>query len=445
MWLEMSNTEAGTSPTQGVVAAGGGGVPEPVAPVVSRASLALAGLILSSGFHYGAAVVAGVISLRWIRPEAMGVWQIVAVAASYVGVIRFGVINGMNRELPFLLGRGDEAEAVLVAETALWHARLCVVLAASAAVVVELFGPKSSAWRWSVLGLGITTALGFYSDYALATCRGSRDFWRVGQAHLVQGAMAFVQPVLAFLWSLPGYAIYSGLNSTVLVSVVHRWRPLRVRPKLNFGTLVMLLRTGLPLWFGNYLLVLTVGLDRWVLLRFADIKAVGMYAPAALVMSGMAAVSGALGTYLYPTLSTMLGRGMTRKRLWAPTLKTALLGLAVSVPIVAAAWFAVPALVTLVPLYAGSVGAVRLAAFAGMFATLSAVTTLFAATKSFRIYYGYLFVVVSSRVALTIAGASYSSNVVEGVAAGVLASYALSGIYALGAAYAICRSGAVVT
>ena len=62
---------------------------------------------LSVAALHASSLLANALAFRWIDPASMGVWHTLLLAASYLGVVRLGVVNGMGRELPFALGSGD--------------------------------------------------------------------------------------------------------------------------------------------------------------------------------------------------------------------------------------------------------------------------------------------------------------------------------------------------
>ena len=57
-------------------------------------------------------LVTGFLAFRKIDPYLMGIWTAFSVLETYATFMRLGVINGMNRELPFALGEGDREKAI---------------------------------------------------------------------------------------------------------------------------------------------------------------------------------------------------------------------------------------------------------------------------------------------------------------------------------------------
>src|SRR5215468_4368144 len=92
-----------------------------VSPLVSAASEGLrrharrqrvaAAFTLAVGAVNVASLLGSALAFRWIDPASMGVWHTLLLLSSYLAIARLGVINGMGRDLPFAMGRGDVEEA----------------------------------------------------------------------------------------------------------------------------------------------------------------------------------------------------------------------------------------------------------------------------------------------------------------------------------------------
>ncbi|MBM4355455.1 MAG: hypothetical protein FJ109_16985, partial [Deltaproteobacteria bacterium] len=54
-----------------------------------------------------ASLASGFLVYRWLPPYYMGIWQTMVLVQTYCSFLTLGVANGMNRELPYVLGRGE--------------------------------------------------------------------------------------------------------------------------------------------------------------------------------------------------------------------------------------------------------------------------------------------------------------------------------------------------
>ena len=64
----------------------------------------------------------GLVVLKWITPEEMGIWNGVTIASPYISFLQLGLFVALNRELPFLIGKGDKEKAIRHVRTAATYA-----------------------------------------------------------------------------------------------------------------------------------------------------------------------------------------------------------------------------------------------------------------------------------------------------------------------------------
>ena len=67
-------------------------------------------------------LLTGLLAYRYITPEYLGIWATFTTFTTIAPILRLGIPNGMNRELPYYLGRGETEKAYLFASTTLYYA-----------------------------------------------------------------------------------------------------------------------------------------------------------------------------------------------------------------------------------------------------------------------------------------------------------------------------------
>ena len=68
-------------------------------------------MLLSTLFTAGVTFVTDIISRNILGPQQYGLWLTISTVLVYGTIIQFGVLNGMNREIPRLLGKNQAEEA----------------------------------------------------------------------------------------------------------------------------------------------------------------------------------------------------------------------------------------------------------------------------------------------------------------------------------------------
>lgn len=112
---------------------------------------------------------------------------------------------------------------------------------------------------------------------------------------------------------------------------------------------------------------------------------VGYYAPALAVLTAMAALPGAVSTYIYPRMSYALGQGKNDRTLRRMALGAGAASVAVTVPLAVAGWIVAPELIArFFPQYVASIPAVRWSLLAGLAWSFSPASQLLASSKAWR-------------------------------------------------------------
>ena len=352
---------------------------------------------LSVAALHATSFLGNALAFRWIDPASMGVWHTLLLAASYLGVARLGVVNGLGRELPFALGSGDVSRGRRIAATALACNTASSVLV-GAAFLVPLAWTSGRAWRLGLPAMAVVSATNLYLAYLQATFRSDSDFARLARVHRLQAGLTLLMPVAVYALGFRGLCLHAVAQSLVVTGYAHAVRPLRVLPRFEAGVARQLLVTGLPLFTASYLQVLAAGFDRVILLHRGGVETVGYYAPAVAVLAALAVVPGAIATYVYPRMSYALGQGRDPATLGRMALTGAAASVAVALPLAACGWFAAPPLIErFFPQYAASVPAVRWSLVAGVLWGLAPTATLLSSLKAWGSLSLYIGVLLAAR------------------------------------------------
>ena len=111
----------------------------------------------------GAQLVAGFLVIKWITPDELGLWQSVRLAQVYAFILLAGINNGLGRELPFYLGKGEDAFAHRLASTALFCVTIANGIVLSAGIVCAfIFASHGSEVVCAILAVTLVIAFGFY-------------------------------------------------------------------------------------------------------------------------------------------------------------------------------------------------------------------------------------------------------------------------------------------
>ncbi|MCB1048808.1 MAG: oligosaccharide flippase family protein, partial [Calditrichaeota bacterium] len=310
----------------------------------------------------------GIIIIRWMAPEELGLWQSVLIIQTWALIFQTGVITGLSRELPFQLGLGQKDYVNELAASALSVALFGLVLLVTAGLIVPWFF-DGSRFRLSLMVVFMTSGLTIYQNYLGTTYRANRAFEHLSRIQFADSALALSSLPLVYFWG------YSGLVVRVLGMVIintilrHLMRPIRVRPAFKVKHLASLFRIGAPMFGFGYMLQTVDTFPRLLLLAGENgVLMVGMFAPAAAVLGLMQVLPRSLGSYVFPQMTFKLGSTQSAGALWPMSWKSSVYYLLAALPLVGIGVLLFPWMLrTYFPAYAGSAVAVQWALVAGAF------------------------------------------------------------------------------
>lgn len=301
---------------------------------------------------------------RALGPEDWGVWVLLNTALAYSYLADLGVVNAMNREIPFERGRNDPARLVEIERTA----QSVALVSAGALGLAAGCGALLTAGPMRRTLLEFAFLVAAYKLFTFSQCHwmAHRDFRRLSRSNL---ALSLLTPScalpLAAAAGLHGF-LYSqilifaagalALGGPVAKGFRWRCRGLEVR---------RLSRMGLPIAAVGVAASVSASVDRWVVGATLGAGAVGLYSLAALTWSAVNLVPQALAAQFYPRLSETWGRTLDPRALEPLVRMQNRLGFGLTLPVVMAIEILLPPLVrAFLPAYAGGIHAMRIAAAA---------------------------------------------------------------------------------
>jgi len=264
-------------------------------------------------------MVGGVLIGRLVAPATLGLFTGIGLVLGYAPALQLGVLNGLNRELPFFVGKGDLQRVKELASAAQAWA-----LVVGGAVCLALIGV--AGWQlahnemWKAAGWftnGILALFLFYSTYYLQmTYRSAHDFARLAFANVVETSVGLVLLVLVAFLSFYGLCIRLVLVSATSALILYRWRPVRVGPKWNIRDLKHLLIIGAPIfgvgqvysWWGGVI-------NSTLVLKFAGTKGMGLYAMVLIATASLDLIPQAVSQVVYPRMAEQYGRSSSVREL----------------------------------------------------------------------------------------------------------------------------------
>lgn len=289
----------------------------------------------------------------------MGIWTSMTVFEVYANFLRLGIINGMNREIPLNLGRGNHELVNRYAETTLGYTLVNIVsLLLIAPVIFTNF--TFDIYHIATISVSIVrVCLTFYTTYLLGTFRSENHFKKLTY---IQYFLLAVQIVLSFLSFIGfyGFLLFQLLYVVVNAVLLHIYRPIKVRPTFHKPELIHLFKVGFPIFLASYVMSLVDTLPRLYIIYFGTSYQLGLYAPILILISAAQMLPNSILSYMYPKLLFEYGKNNNPKKIMKMLLEMYIFSLAFLVIIALTVLPLIDYVIKLVPKYVQSVEYIKL-------------------------------------------------------------------------------------
>jgi len=267
------------------------------------------GLFTASTVVYQAArFLFSVAAARSLVPEDFSAWALVIALLVYSPSVLLGITNGMSRELPILMGRGN-GEAADRTVAAAWTATIAAVTIILAGSVGVASGPgaASSSLLFGILASGTIV---FGTQQFILRSRLRFDAASAQQATF--GGLALVAAALLATNGDANFAtaavLYGApMMAAVLLGVV--LAPPPTAPRLDLMEMRRLAGIGFPIMLAGLVFSLFVTLDRWMAITLFGPGRAAPYALASLVAAAMLVIPTVVSQQTYPRMAIARGRG----------------------------------------------------------------------------------------------------------------------------------------
>lgn len=332
-------------------------------------------------------LITSVLVARWTNPYDMGLWNIALLVTVYAPTLQLGVLNGLNRELPYYIGTGDKEKSLNMARVSYaW----CLILTVISVVVAISF----VLWFWyqgqskncyTSMAIGILVVCSWLSMYLTTTYRTFSEFGRLAKNTTLVALVGVALTLFVWMFSYIGLLIRASLLAILGVVAFYYKRPLAVKPHWDKTILIHLARIGLPIWFLGQLGTLFMTLDRLVLAGSPQI--LGYFTIAMQVGAFAGLIPIAFTMVLYPQMAHKYGETHSAMEIWCIAKKGAIAASALGAVAGFLGWILIPSFVNiLLPKYIPGITAAQWAAFIGLSTGLSVFNNVYNVIRRQDVY-----------------------------------------------------------
>jgi O-antigen/teichoic acid export membrane protein len=391
-----------------------------------------------------AQMASGIVIVHYVAPKEMGIWSSVSLALVYSLFVLVGIQNGLSRELPYYLGANNEEMARSLASTTLFYTSIGCILSlvgGTCAVAVLLWERRDSKLIYAVAAMTLMVTFQFYQYYLFLTFRSKNSFLKLAWVQTWQAfIMLFTLPLL-FLFHYEGMLLRAVLVAGLALYLMHRVRPIVVRPAWSTASFWLLIKTGLPIFATDYVRTVCGTVDKLVLLKYVGVEQVGLYALAVTAAAAFQVLPQSIAHYVYPRMSHHYGRTNNPRVLWGIAYKVTLVVVVAMIPVALVGYLVLPwAVKALFPKYVAGTHAAQIMLFASVAGGATISSNALSSLKAWSHLIGFQFSYAGLTAVAPFIGIYMFKSQLNGVAYSVLIANMISVILALGFTYAATHS-----
>jgi O-antigen/teichoic acid export membrane protein len=336
-------------------------------------------------------MLAGLISARLLGPINFGLFNSISLIQGYASFAQVGVLNGLNRELPFYFGKGKIDRARQLCSTAKYWAMLLGFIFFVALSVIGVYHlilqEYSAGFTW--ITVGITIFLFFNGEmYLKITYRTNSDFNKLSKFNIIKSVINFASIVFIVVLGYFGFLIRAVIVPLVDFFMMYKNRPVDVKSKWSTPHFKHLLKIGIPIYLVGYLDTLWATLNATLIVYFLGSEQLGLYAVANLAFGTLSVVPNSLNQILYPKLAREYGEGSPVSTMLITSVKSGALVFFVLLPLAIIAWFVLPYMIDFfLPKFAAGVDAAKYILLMPLVMSLAVVDNIYIVIRK-QNYYG---------------------------------------------------------
>lgn len=291
--------------------------------------------------------------LKKIDPVLMGTWGAVQIFQNYIAFTNLGIVNGMNRELPLSQGEGNTKRAEEIGSTVYGYAMVQSLFYLLVCIILIIYFRKDYYYDFSIATICIMMVTGSFTQYLDGTFRSSSDFANLSKINWISTTIRLISSPIIIL-GFEFYLVYVILPDIIKLIMMLKWRPIKVKPKLQISILKQLIKTGLPLYILSYTSGLIDTIPRVFVLWKAGDYGLGLMAPVFMFTGIFQQFAGQISNYFNPRLTFQYGKEKDITKIYNKVKKIVIIVIFIVLLLLIPSYFLIYRYLALFPKYAES-------------------------------------------------------------------------------------------
>lgn len=316
--------------------------------------------------------------MRWLQPREIGLYSSITILQAYTPFFQLGIQNGLNVDLPILLGQNNKSRAMELVANA-------KAIAVSIMLFFFIAGTISTLYLY-YMGIDIAHVLGILTIsviaisetmriHLIATFRSANAFDKLTKLFSFDIVLSLVLIYFIYKYHYYGLLIFNGLSSVASSILMYNSAPYKkVKLQFNKEPIVSLTKKGLIIMIFNQLRLASKTIPKWIILSLGSVTKLGLFSPANAIGGLMTMLPHQIAQFFVPQMGYKYGQTGNAKVLWPHVMKVLIYFPLISVPVSICVWLMSPwLLLNFFPNYIGALRPMRIMAVGFIFS--SSVTT----------------------------------------------------------------------
>ncbi len=256
-----------------------------------------------------AQTVSGLLVSRIVLPEDMGLLTTASIASTFIPFVLLGTNNGLNRQLPFLIGQGKNDEVNELRNTAFTFSLLVSGLILVFIAAIGIYYQLSDKIQLAFAFYSVAISGAFYPIVSMIeiSFRTSRDFIKLSKIKLIGSLFAILTVPIVYFLGYYGLLIRLVIIALFSASLLYLFKTNPLSIRFNKGHFFVLVKVGLPIFFWSSIYSVFVGLDKIFIAKYFTEREMGLFTPAIQFTAGLSVLPNSIFQIIYPRLCQRYG------------------------------------------------------------------------------------------------------------------------------------------
>lgn len=253
-----------------------------------------------------------VIVARFLGPRLYGIWNALSIILEYNRYSSLGVLNAMNREVPFFRGKGDHAKVGQIRRTGFSMACIPSFVVGLVLVLISIFMQDRAEIEW-IMALRaiafIVFARQLYEFFTLLL-RSDNRFLDLSKIQILFSVADLILIcVLVIRYGFYGFLWAMALSYAWIIAYIflRERRTYNLKFCFNKKILVSLMKLGILMTVIGVIINLRTTIDRLMIIKFLGVTHLGYFGISYVLFQFIFLIPSALSQIMYPRLVEKYG------------------------------------------------------------------------------------------------------------------------------------------